>query len=187
MTPKKKIKEEISDIQIIDGFLDKDEFIELKDLFVHENTTWQMTHGISSNDSTNAVRNPLDNYMFNHMIYNQMHIMSNSFERVRDILETRMRDMLGQQIRVITRIKINLYTRTEKVQLHPWHRDSNDVEGLKGCLLSFNTCDGFTGFSDGTQVDSVENRAIIFDATKRHHSTSCSNAPYRMNMNVNYV
>ena len=59
--------------------------------------------------------------------------------------------------------------------------------GLKGALFSLNTCDGYTGFEDGTQIDSVENRVVFFDATKQHHSTSCSNAPYRLNINVNYV
>ena len=80
-----------------------------------------------------------------------------------------------------------MYTRTEEVQVHPFHSDSSSIEGLKGLILSINTCDGYTGFEDGTEVDSVENRAIMFDSTKPHHSTSCSNAPYRLNINVNYL
>ena len=80
-----------------------------------------------------------------------------------------------------------MYTRTHEVQNHPWHVDSQDIVGLRGLLLCFNTCDGYTGFDDGTEINSVENRGILFDATERHHSTSCSNAPYRLNMNINYV
>ena len=38
-----------------------------------------------------------------------------------------------------------------------------------------------------TEVDSVENRAAFFNATKKHHSTSCSNAPFRLNINVNFL
>ena len=187
MTPKTKARKKISDITVIDNFLDKDDFIELKEIFVHENTTWQITPGISSNDMTNAIRNPLDNYMFNHLVFKDMRIFSDSFEKVYQIMDPIMGEQFGMDYRTMTRIKVNMYTRTHEVQEHPWHVDHNKCEGLKGLLLSFNTNDGYTGFDDGTQVDSVENRAIIFDATQRHHSTSCSNAPYRMNMNINYV
>lgn len=185
MTPKTKKK--ASDITVIDNFLDKDDFIELKEIFIHENTTWLITPGISASDSTNALKNPLDNYMFNHLIYKDMHIYSDAFEKVYGILYPRMVEHLGVNYRTITRMKVNMYTRTHEVQEHPWHVDHNHMNGLRGLLLSFNTCDGYTGFDDGTQIDSVENRAIFFDSTERHHSTSCSNAPYRLNLNVNYV
>lgn len=191
MTPQtqktRKSKKKYSDITVIDNFLDKDDFIELKEIFVHENTTWQITPGISANDSTNAMRNPLDNYMFNNLVFKDNRIFSDSFEKCEAILNYKLRSLLGNDFRTIIRMKVNLYTRTHEVQEHPWHVDHNSMQGLMGCLLCFNTNDGYTGFEDGTQVDSVENRAIIFDATEKHHSTSCSNAPYRLNMNINYV
>ena len=185
MTPKPKKKP--SDITVIDNFLDKDDFIELKEIWTHENTTWNLTPGISADDSTNAIKNPLDNYMFNHLVYKDNRIFSDAFEKVYSILHPHMNEMFGNAFRVITRIKVNMYTRTHEVQNHPWHVDSQDIVGLRGLLLCFNTCDGYTGFDDGTEINSVENRGILFDATERHHSTSCSNAPYRLNMNINYV
>ena len=183
----RKSKKKVSDVTVIDNFLDKDDFIELKEIFVHENTTWQITPGISSNDSTNALRNPLDNYMFNHLVYKDHRIFSDAFDKCEAILSTKLRNLFGNDFRSIIRMKVNMYTRTHEVQEHPWHVDHHNMQGLMGCLICFNTCDGYTGFADGSQVDSVENRAIIFDSTERHHSTSCSNAPYRMNMNINYV
>ena len=108
MTPKTKARKKISDITVIDNFLDKDDFIELKEIFVHENTTWQITPGISSNDMTNAIRNPLDNYMFNHLVFKDMRIFSDSFEKVYEIIDPIMGEQFGMDYRTMTRIKVNM-------------------------------------------------------------------------------
>jgi hypothetical protein len=54
-------------------------------------------------------------------------------------------------------------------------------------FFCLNTCDGYTGFADGTKVESVENRLILFDSLEDHYSTSTSNAQARINLNINYV
>ena len=103
-----------------------------------------------------------------------------------DIMIPPLNHKLGFKFNAITRIKANMYTRTEEVQIHPWHVDSN-VKTQMGALLMMNTCDGFTGFIDGTQVDTIENRMVFFDATEKHHSTNCTNDQFRMTININYV
>ena len=183
----KKTKKSPPLIRVIDKFLPTNEYITLKDIFTSEDLPWYYASGISDKDATNGIVNPLDNYYFVHLLYTNMMILSQHFDVVKPILEKALNQALGQDFRTITRIKANLYTRTEEVQVHPFHTDANQIAGLKGALFSLNTCDGYTGFEDGTQVDSVENRVVLFDATKQHHSTSCSNAPYRLNINVNYV
>ena len=187
MTTKKTRKKSPSNIQVIDKFLPTNDFITIKDIFTGDETAWYRVNGISGDDSTNAIVNPLDNHYFVHLLYLNYIQTSNHFTTVKDVFERAMKKHLGQGFRTITRIKCNLYTRTEEVQVHPWHSDSAEIEGLKGALLSLNTCDGFTGFEDGTEVDSIENRIVFFDSTKPHHSTGCSNAAYRMNINVNYL
>ena len=74
--------------------------------------------------------------------------------------------------RAYIRIKANMYIRTEKVQVHNWHIDGKEIADLQSGLLCLNTCDGYTGFIDGSEVDSVENRMIFFDANDKHHSTT---------------
>lgn len=172
---------------VIDNFLPKDTFKAIKDICTSQEMAWYRSDGISNNDSTNAIVNPLDNYYFVHLIFLDYTQTSNHFNLVKDAFTLGMKEHLGQGFRNISRIKINLYPRTEEVQVHPFHSDSKDQEGLQGALLCINTCDGYTGFEDGTEVDSVENRVIFFDSTKPHHSTSCSNAAYRLNINVNYL
>ena len=180
-------KKQLSDLRVIDNALNTDSLLELQEIFNHHETGWYKSDGISSADSTNAIVNPLDNYYFVHLIYLDYKPVSSCFDRVAEILMKLLRDKEGNDFRALTRIKANFYPRTTEVQLHPWHCDTSTMEGMRGALLSLNTCDGFTGFADGTEVDSVENRLVLFDATKKHHSTSCSNAQYRLNINVNYV
>lgn len=186
MAPKKQKK--ISDVTVIDNFLAEEDFATLKDIFVHPETHWYLTNGIAYPKETNAKNHmdPLNNWMFTHALYNDMQAVSSGFQRVADILLPAVKAVKGNEFQALTRIKSNLYPRTEELQIHPFHVDANDVH-WKGCLICLNTCDGYTGFDDGTEVDSVENRAIFFDATERHHSTNCTNASYRLNININYV
>tara|TARA_R100000406_G_scaffold93187_1_gene83066 strand:+ start:605 stop:1159 length:555 start_codon:yes stop_codon:yes gene_type:complete len=184
MTPKKK---QPSDLRIIDNWLSTSEFLVLKDIFTSTTCNWFVVNGISDNTETMKNLNPLDNYMFAHMVYQQYSPSSQYWEKVTEIIHPKLKETCGQDFRVITRIKCNMYPRTPEVVQHPWHTDSSEIKGMRGLLLSFNTCDGYTGFADGTEVDSVENRAVLFDSTEKHYSTSCSNASYRLNMNINYV
>ena len=177
------------DLKIIDDFLPEEKFKRLQDMFNHEETSWFYTPGISDDDSSAkySANNPLDNFMFAHMIYTDLIPRSNSFEEVRDIILPRLQQEIGIDFQCMTRMKANLYPRTHEVNIHPWHVDTNNQPALRGALLMLNTCDGFTGFIDGTQVDSVANRMVLFDATEKHHSTSTSNASVRLTLNVNYV
>ena len=68
MTKKPRTKSP-SDIRVIDNFLPTNEFITIKDLFVAGNAPWYRAEGISGDDSTNALVNPLDNYYFTHLLY----------------------------------------------------------------------------------------------------------------------
>ena len=56
----------------------------------------------------------------------------------------------------------------------------------KGAILSLNTCNGYTKLEDGTKVDSVANRILLFDASTPHCSTTTSDTTARFNININY-
>ena len=55
-----------------------------------------------------------------------------------------------------------------------------------GCILSLNTCDGYTKLKDGTKIDSVANRVLLFDPSEEHCSTTTTNVSARININLNY-
>ena len=87
------------------------------------------------------------------------------------------------EVKSLIRIKINLYPRTEKLHSHNPHRDWEFEH--KGCILSLNTCDGFTVIGE-KKIPSIENQALLFDPSVEHNSTTCTNTQARININFNY-
>ena len=77
------------DLKIIDDFLQEDKFKRVQDMFNHEETSWFYTPGISDDDSSAkfSSNNPLDNFMFAHMIYAEYLPRSNAFQELNDILK----------------------------------------------------------------------------------------------------
>lgn len=87
-------------------------------------------------------------------------------------------------IKSLIRIKINMYPNTEIVKEHGMHIDYKFSH--KAAILSINTCDGYTKLEDGTKIDSIANRMLLFDGSKPHTPSTCTDQPIRMNINFNY-
>ena len=88
------------------------------------------------------------------------------------------------KVKELIRVKINSYPNQGKLIEHTWHEDTDYKHN--GCLFALNTCNGYTKFKDGTKVESVANRAILFDPSIEHTGTNTTNAPRRINLNINY-
>ena len=88
------------------------------------------------------------------------------------------------QPRSVIRVKCNLYPATFKIREHENHTDYDFSH--KAAIFYLNTCDGYTKLEDGTKVDSVENRLLLFDAGNPHCSSTCTNKKARFNINFNY-
>ena len=89
------------------------------------------------------------------------------------------------QLKSLVRIKTNFYPYTHEIFEHSPHRDY-DFHCVGG-VLSLNTCDGFTRLEDGTKVDSIANRLLLFDSSQNHNSSTTTNAKGRYNININYI
>ena len=87
-------------------------------------------------------------------------------------------------IKALIRIKINMYPNNETLKEHGMHFDYSFSH--KAAILSINTCDGYTKLEDGTKIDSVANRMLLFDASRPHTSTNTTNQVVRVNINFNY-
>ena len=62
------------------------------------------------------------------------------------------------------------------------------VYSHSGAILSLNTCDGYTKLEDGTKIDSIANRILLFDAGEvMHCPTTTSNDYARINIIINYM
>ena len=174
------------DIRVKDNFLSERDFIFLKEIFFHNNTTWKPQWSIADPlEVSNGVN--YDDWYLTHTVYYEYEILSSAFNDIKEKLITPIAKLEGINFSQSTRIKANFYPHTQAVKEHKPHRDAHTGNRLRGALFSFNTCDGYTGFADGTKVESVENRLILFDSLEEHFSTSTSNAQARINLNINYV
>ena len=112
-----------------------------------------------------------------HVIYNENKPNSNYYEIIIPLLDK-------LKARCLIRVKANLYPNTERLHEHPMHIDRDFSHS--GAILSLNTCDGYTKLKDGTKIDSVANRVLLFDASEEHCSTTTTDDFARFNININY-
>ena len=163
--------------ECIDNFLGKKEFDELQTLMMGEDFAWYFNPYIVS--STKKEKG----FQFIHMFYQNDLPRSAYFKSLLPIFEI---------INPITlwRTKANLLTRTPSINVQSFHIDREDSpEKLKYWTTSIfyiNTNNGYSKFEDGTQVESVANRMVMFPANMKHCGTSCTDEKTRVVINFNY-
>jgi hypothetical protein len=86
---------------------------------------------------------------------------------------------------IFLRSKVNCYPKTHEVHEHKLHVDYPFPH--KTALLSINTCNGYTLLEDGTKLESIRNRMVVFDGDTLHASTTCSDKMFRFNIIFNYI
>ena len=158
-----------TEYEVIDNFLDKEYFKELKKIVMDVDMPWFR--------SLTALPAPAQCY-FQHTLFYQTHVNSQYYDKFGDVFWSKLK------MKALVRMKLNLYLKTNTIEVHNRHRDY--AYDHKGCLFSFNTCDGFTTLEDGTKIESVENRALLFNPRTYHSSSSTTNDDTRLNLNINY-
>jgi hypothetical protein len=166
-------------ITIIDKFLSYPDFINLRDLIYYKEDFLYHIHRSVAYD--NDVKQNW-NWYGTHMFYQDMKPNSKFFSIIDELFTEKMNEKLG--LHTYYRVKGNFYPWTETLKEHPWHTDYTFPH--KGALFSLNTCDGYTEFEDGTKVESVENRMLLFNPCIKHRSTTTTNDKGRYNINFNY-
>ena len=159
--------------QIIDNFLTQDKFLKVKKSILNPEFSWNISPCVSN---TNENLKTTSSYYFTHLFYSGLYV---------DTQAVVLMDILNQlEVKSLVRIKANLYPCTDVIEYHSKHIDFNHPH--KGAIFYLNTNDGFTILEDETKVESVENRILLFDASKPHNSTTCTNDKCRVNVNFNF-
>jgi len=170
--------------KVIDNFLDEEYFDSLVTLFTDKENTgnnlmpWFFISSISypKKHKKWVVEDKL--FYMSHMFYDGNQTTSNHFDKLFPILEK-------LEVKCLLRIKANLYPNTEILHEHPMHIDYDFLH--TGAILSLNTCDGYTKLKNGTKINSIANRVLLFDSSKEHCSTTTTNVSARINININYI
>jgi hypothetical protein len=157
--------------KIIDNALDDEVFNMIRDKVTSVEFPWQFLDNITEKKMEG------ENFYFTHMFYQEHAIRSQFYQFLMPLFNI-------IKVKALIRIKGNLYTRTENPEIHPFHADYPFEH--KGAIFYINTNNGLTILENGTEIKSVKNRLLLFDSSRPHKSTSCSDKKCRMNININY-
>ena len=165
--------------EVIDNFLDEEYFDSLVTLLTDNDKEGNriMPWFLQSSITKQRVVEDTLFYMI-HMFYDENRPVSPLCDKLIPLVKK-------LEVNCLLRIKANLYPNTHILQEHPMHEDYDFSHS--SAILSLNTCDGYTKLKDGTKIDSVANRMLLFDASEVHCSTTTTNVPARININFNYI
>ena len=166
--------------EVIDNFLDEEYFDSLVTFFTGRKQAENSQLPWFFRRQLNANHNVAEDNLFYmiHMFYDENVPMSPFYNKLFPLLEK-------LKVACLIRAKANLYPNTEILHEHPMHIDYEFSHS--GAILSLNTCDGYTKLKDGTKIDSIANRILLFDPSEEHCSTTTTNVPARFNININYI
>ena len=155
--------------KVIDNFLDEEYFEILASLL--EEISWYFLPHVAESSIVE------DNifYLY-HLFYATNSPTGPLYNKLLPVI-----DKLGGEC--LIRIKANLYPNTETLHEHPMHTDFPFPH--TGAILSMNTCDGYTKLVDGTKIDSIANRVLVFDSSVEHCSSTTTDVSARWNINFN--
>jgi len=126
------------------------------------------------------------NYQYVHVVYNKQEPVSRYFDNIIPFL-TKL------DARALVRCKVNSICREEEIVVHGFHTDivyekehSTGLDGMKTAILYLNTNNGFTIFENGTKIESIANRCVIFPAHYKHSGTTCTDVLRRLALNLVY-
>jgi len=159
--------------KIIDNFLDQKAFESIQETIIYSPFfPWYLSRGVANSESK-------DGHYFTHLFYDDPFQNSDYLKVLFPLLEKI--DFFAMK-----RIKGNFYPKTNELMHHEYHTDYNISHN--GIIFYLNTNDGKTIFEDGTIIESISNRALFFDPSVGHKSTTCTNDSVgRFNINLNYM
>jgi hypothetical protein len=156
--------------KVVNNFLNKEYFSQIDKILISPHFAWYATNGVAKDYD--------GGFFLVHILYIDGKINSDFFNIIMQPIIDKLK------IKKLIRVKINLYPATYKNENHGYHVDFPEKHRV--ALLYLNTNNGKTLFKNKS-IKSIKNKLILFDGKKEHASTSCTDKPYRMTLNINYV
>lgn len=169
----------MTDIKVIDNFLPDEQFVELQNLLTSNWFPWyKLDYKINPNTKLEH-HNEKYNMQLIHTFYNNHRPWSEFLQYL---------DCINQIINplALVKIKANLSMPTEQNVKYALHQDFANDKITTG-IFYINTNNGYTYFDDNTQIDSIENRMVMFNSKTMHAGTTCTDEKYRIVLNLNFI
>lgn len=162
---------------VYDNFLSPSDFGFVKQ-YMENDFPWRLQGRINNNDTSNEDR---------YFATNAYHAYEGGWQDGRGVEREPFTTIASKiNMKAIFRIKGNLYfpSRSSEVEHHAKHKDSEFKH--QGALFFLTTCNAPTTMADGVEIESIENRLLLFDPVSLHSSSSPTNSPFRITINFNY-
>lgn len=172
-------------MKIIDNFLEEDYDHILENLLFKTNWEYCRSKTFGNNHESSS----LYDYQFVHIFYDAyLEGYSGSYNLLRPLLN-KFDDDYG--VRSYHRIKANLQLAQPHRIYSDYHHDfvsavsGNPAKHMMVGIYYLNTNDGYTEFYDGTIVESVANRLVLFPNSMSHRAVSQLDEKERVVLNFN--
>ena len=159
--------------KIIDNALPQEEFKKIKNEILNPHFPWNLTTVITNEKEVLPTH---ASFYFTHLFWMQFKTepATQMFAPLINLMDCN----------ALMRVKANCYPSTPETITHDKHVDYKFSH--KGAIFYLNTNNGFTILEDNVKVESIENRLLLFDPSKPHTSTTCTDTKCRINVNFNY-
>ena len=167
---------------IVDDFLPPSFHNDLLSLVTQNTFPWYY------NDFVTYEREVTGAYFFSHAALlvdpkSNTHYMSDKFEAIRPMLYF-MEDRTNFRLTSVMCARFNMFTNMGRLIKGAWHTDQQIDHQV--ALYYVNSTNGPTDFIDGSSVECVANRLVMFDGKAlKHRSTHSTDTKYRANINFN--
>jgi hypothetical protein len=166
---------EKSPYEVIDNFLDKEYFDTLKNTLTSLDMNWFYRDNMTSDDENGMC-------YFTHNFFLKNTISSPYFNLLEPLL-------YKLKISSLIEVRANMSISKKDTYESSWHVD-NPYENSKTAILYLTTCNAKTVINvenEIIEIDSVENRILIFDTCISHKMKSATDAKRRIIINLNYI
>ena len=170
-------------ITVIDDFLPYIESEILSRALTNPQVTWVGSNAVYDDDPISPKCDPKYNFQLCHVFLeskSQMMINKNTFHLL---------DALVKKINATewVRIKLNLNPCNSQIIEHGFHIDHTSPRDDSWTAIYYvNSNNGYTLFKDGTKVESIRNRFVVFPSKLQHSGTTCTDVYARLVLNLNF-
>jgi hypothetical protein len=170
-------------INVIDNFLPYIDNEILGRALTDQQVTWVGSNAVYDDDPLSPRCDPKYNFQLCHVFLeskSQVMINKNTFH----LLDTLVKKINATEW---VRIKLNLTPCNSQIIEHGFHIDHNSPRPDSWTAIYYvNSNDGYTLFEDGTKIESIRNRFVIFPSKLRHSGTNCTDVYARLVLNLNF-
>ncbi len=167
-------------MDVIDDFLPEREFNDLANSMMGISFEWFYSDG-QNNDYDEGL------FMFTHLFYKEGTKFGDDYigagvnSAYYNLIEPCVKQL---RLKTIRRIKANLTTYQSEHVCSGFH---TDYKNITTAVYYVNSNNGYTEFKNGDRIESVANRAVIFDSNLEHQGVGCTDEKRRIVINFNYT